>query len=107
PPAEPWMGRQRCVAGNDGQQSTTSRPPSSIASCRASRSPRTAEPENNSVGEMPCTRKTRSRIPPPPCPAPTSLVAGAAVVPAADGATPPRSEEHTSELQSRENLVCR
>src|SRR5690606_41712437 len=24
-----------------------------------------------------------------------------------EGAAPPRSEEHTSELQSRENLVCR
>src|SRR6266511_5123911 len=27
--------------------------------------------------------------------------------PAPDGASPERSEEHTSELQSRENLVCR
>src|SRR5690606_40524769 len=27
--------------------------------------------------------------------------------PADDGAAVPRSEEHTSELQSRENLVCR
>src|SRR5690606_39742845 len=32
-------------------------------------------------------------------------VAGLVMI--ADQAQPPRSEEHTSELQSRENLVCR
>src|SRR5690606_42142478 len=33
---------------------------------------------------------------------------GVSPAPADDGASPaPRSEEHTSELQSRENLVCR
>src|SRR5436309_13800298 len=31
----------------------------------------------------------------------------AARSPGASGGTPDRSEEHTSELQSRENLVCR
>src|SRR5690606_41311718 len=32
---------------------------------------------------------------------------GRAAAPRPDGAARPRSEEHTSELQSRENLVCR
>src|SRR5207302_3825139 len=42
---------------------------------------------------------------PAPKPAPA---AGPVVVQApADAANPRRSEEHTSELQSRENLVCR
>src|SRR5690606_41193836 len=35
------------------------------------------------------------------------VVESAPVVPAGIAAEPPRSEEHTSELQSRENLVCR
>src|SRR5215475_15941147 len=38
----------------------------------------------------------------PPAPAPTARRS-----PGTPGAALPRSEEHTSELQSRENLVCR
>src|SRR5690606_39726690 len=36
----------------------------------------------------------------------SSIAALSAIAPRND-ASPPRSEEHTSELQSRENLVCR
>src|SRR5690606_41004899 len=49
-------------------------------------------------------RKARTRFPR------HSLIARIALPGAASGATPEigeRSEEHTSELQSRENLVCR
>src|SRR5690606_41944878 len=48
-----------------------------------------------------CARTSASR---PPSPPPSSTSA-----PTSGSCTPPtaRSEEHTSELQSRENLVCR
>src|SRR5690606_40992290 len=41
----------------------------------------------------------------PPAPEPRGCPARR--TPPAPSPTPPRSEEHTSELQSRENLVCR
>src|SRR5690606_39537653 len=49
-----------------------------------------------------CDSPTRSRSRRSPPRSATS-----ARVPATSGSPPRRSEEHTSELQSRENLVCR
>src|SRR5690606_41506493 len=51
-------------------------------------------------------RRTRPGRAPPPCtPAPAPVPSRCRSAPPAPPAT--RSEEHTSELQSRENLVCR
>src|SRR5690606_41869586 len=60
----------------------------------------------------------RLRLAPAPTAAPAGIRRGAPPVPARPAGSPPppaappagsdcRSEEHTSELQSRENLVCR
>src|SRR3712207_8737245 len=69
-------------------------------------------------GDEPCCRSTPTPAPPPPSaprsPARTSPPASwpgasaSAPRPSASGAgAAPRSEEHTSELQSRQYLVCR
>src|SRR5690606_42147463 len=70
---------------------------------------------------LPISRRPRRRAPPAPheprpgpsgreSSAPTAGTAGTPPAPATRSPgphRPPRSEEHTSELQSRENLVCR
>src|SRR5690606_42102305 len=68
---------------------------------------------------LPLSTPPGSRQPAAPAAAPASLVPDSCsrAAPAAEnsgsmhrarpGDAPPRSEEHTSELQSRENLVCR
>src|SRR5690606_41447707 len=50
--------------------------------------------------------RTRSPAPPPPS-SPTASRTSTTSTARPSPSTPPRSEEHTSELQSRENLVCR
>src|SRR5690606_40890972 len=82
------------------------------------RSPRVSSPRVPPHCKMPPGPSHRQISPPASCgpsrrsanasrPPPSSALS-AALTPSADGSPPrDRSEEHTSELQSRENLVCR
>src|SRR5690606_40581557 len=56
-------------------------------------------PEDVVFGSLSCTRRHPSPFTPTPTPTPDPSGKGSG--------NPSRSEEHTSELQSRENLVCR
>src|SRR3712207_7234096 len=52
-------------------------------------------------------RPSRSRPSPPACSPPTSAARTSTSSSTSGGSARPRSEEHTSELQSRQYLVCR
>src|SRR5690606_41392997 len=65
-----------------------------------------AQPQRLSAFSAPTAAPTPPPATPAPAPAPSPW--GATRAPAAPERVPStRSEEHTSELQSRENLVCR
>src|SRR5690606_41222376 len=78
--------------------------PPACPNCRFASSPSTS----SSTAPSPTTRPTRSSPPTSStCSAPSSSTAPTSASPSTATPTGARSEEHTSELQSRENLVCR
>src|SRR2546427_2365991 len=60
-----------------------------------------SSPSTSPPYRMPCWRPSSSALPPAPTPVQTASRA------TANSGWPTRSEEHTSELQSQSNLVCR
>src|SRR5690606_636671 len=65
---------------------------------------------SSATGFVTTTRGSCSQTRPsaaPSCPVAPRIITGRLCSPAMAPPSPTRSEEHTSELQSRENLVCR
>src|SRR5690606_41228869 len=88
---------QRLATGRVGPSSLSA--PPNTQTLRLPDAATASSPSPPGWGRVSTTRHAR---PPSACPSPRAVaVAGVTAITAA------RSEEHTSELQSRENLVCR
>src|SRR5690606_40783464 len=111
----PWKhpSRVRVGAGPPGPPSCTAPGPSCGdapgSSPAVPRSSPAAPGARRSVTSAPCANRGRGRGTSQPCSASVDSSACQPKPPSttATRTVAPRSEEHTSELQSRENLVCR